>query len=155
MEGLRRYKTERIGYETQSRALLDVIPRVLEGIRNNPDSRIIAEQLENATRDFNRFVTTQVVVSSEPMRTLEDLQITDDRVNSLIRTKDAEISKLREQLFGVETEKIKTSSEFNDKTVSLLQSENNRLKNDVSKLQTKLSDPRINAGSDVRINNLR
>lgn len=56
------------------------------------------------------------------MRNLEDLSITDERIGSLIRTKDAEILKLREQLLGLEGSKLGKTSEFNEKTILALQS---------------------------------
>lgn len=47
-------------------------------------------------RDFNQFLQGQVsVIVNEPIRALDDLNVTDQRVLSLFREKDAEILKLR------------------------------------------------------------
>lgn len=48
---------------------------------------------------------------------------------------------------------VKTS-EFNEKTILTLQTQNTNLKNEVNRLNSQLNDPRINAASDVRIHNL-
>lgn len=72
----------------------------------------------------------------EVIRDLSDLKITDARISSLIRTKDAELYRLRDELTSLS--KLKTTvnndSAFN-KTISVLTEENNRLKNEINTLR--------------------
>ena len=85
---------------------------------------------------------------------MDDLSLSEERINSLIRTKDAEILKLKEQLIGSAASKLGKSTDYNKETILNLQSENTKLKNEISKLTSQLNDPRINASSDVRMRNL-
>lgn len=77
-------------YDKFSRQLLDVLPRALVSIRTTREGAELANQLEPIMRDFNQFLQGQVsVIVHEPIRALEDLNITDQRVLSLFREKDA------------------------------------------------------------------
>lgn len=61
---------------------------------------------------------------------LGDLAISDARIQSLIREKDAEILKLRDRIFGLEKSKISGgSNESANKIIEVLRSENVKLKN--------------------------
>ncbi len=68
---------------------------------------------------------------------LGDLAISDARIQSLIREKDAEILKLRDRIFAIEKSKVSgASSESANKIIEVLREENVKLKNTISQLQT-------------------
>lgn len=72
-------------------------------------------------RDFNQFLQGQVsVIVHEPIRALEDLNISDQRVLSLFREKDAEILKLREKLLLDASKFSTTNNEINERTIHQL-----------------------------------
>lgn len=64
--------------------------------------------LSNIFREFDTYVTTRVI--SEPVRVLGDLAISDARIQSLIREKDAEILRLRDRIFAVEKSRVSGTS---------------------------------------------
>jgi cell division protein FtsB len=68
---------------------------------------------------------------------LGDLAISDARIQSLIREKDAEILKLRDRIFAIEKSKVSgDSSQSANKIIEVLREENVKLKNLISQLQT-------------------
>lgn len=156
LEGLRRYKTEKVGYETHINQILDNLPQLITLAKNStePANRALAQKIDSIISDYNLFLGSNMIVSQEPLRILDDLSLNDERINSLLRTKDAEIEKLKDQLFGATSSKIAKSSDYNRDTILNLQNENTSLKNEVSRLTSQLNDPRINASSDVRMKNL-
>lgn len=132
LEGMRRYKTEKLGYETHTKQILEIIPQLIAITSQSEDaaSRALAHQLETIRNDYTTFLSSSVIVSSEPMRILDELSITDERISSLIRTKDAEILKLKEQLFGIaSSSKLGKTTDYNRETILSLQTENTNLKN--------------------------
>ncbi len=89
LEGIRRYKNDRQMYDKYSRQMLDILPRMLVTIRSSREGSDLANQMEPVIRDFNQFLQGQVsVITNEPIRALEDLNISDQRVQSLFREKD-------------------------------------------------------------------
>lgn len=50
--------------------------------------------------DFDKYIHTSVI--GEPVRMLGELNVTDQRIQSLLREKDAEILRLRDRIFAVE-----------------------------------------------------
>ena len=70
------------------------------------------------------------------MRSLGDLKIEDQRIASLIREKDAEINRLRDRLVGIEhTRTLGGIHDAHAKTVQVLQSQINSLKNENAALR--------------------
>jgi hypothetical protein len=55
----------------------------------------------NIFQEYNMFAETRVIASGEPTRMLDELSISDARIQSLIREKDAEILKLRDRIFTI------------------------------------------------------
>ena len=86
----------------------------------------------NIVKDLERVDNGEI----EAMYTLGDLKVTDARIQSLIREKDAELYKLRDELTRLT--KLKTTytdeSAFN-KTISILTDENNKLKSEINSLR--------------------
>lgn len=75
---------------------------------------------------------------------LGDIEISDSRIQSLIRQKDAELVKLREELTSVS----RLSSKFDNtaahqKAMAVLQEENLKLKNEINGLQVKNGSPEL------------
>ena len=72
----------------------------------------------------------------EVIRDLSDLKISDARISSLIRTKDAELYRLRDELTSLSKLKTRVNNDaaFN-KSISILTEENNRLKNEINTLR--------------------
>ena len=102
-------------------------------------------------RDFNQFLQGQVsVIVHEPIRGLEDLNITDQRVLSLVREKDAEILKLREKLLLDVTKLGTTNNEINERTIHQLTVENNNLKREISELRSRGIGSDFNVNSEAR-----
>ena len=68
---------------------------------------------------------------------LGDLQIADERIKSLIRQKDAEISLLRDQITKIQTTRVvSTVSEGQTEMIRVLQTENLKLKNEINDLRS-------------------
>ena len=68
---------------------------------------------------------------------LGDLQIADERIKSLIRQKDAEISLLRDQITKIQTTRVvSTASEGQTEMIRVLQTENLKLKNEINDLRS-------------------
>lgn len=108
-------------------------------IKSNLHGQLNEEQesiLYNILGDFDNFVLTSVV-KGEPTRMLGDLNVTDQRIQSLLREKDTEIMKLRERVFAIDkARKGGSTSEAANRTIEVLRAENLKLKNEISALQT-------------------
>ena len=72
LEGLRRFKGEKIAYETLIRQLNDSLPRVLTLTRGISEARDINTTLEGLLRDSEKIIVSSSI-SSEPIRLLGDL----------------------------------------------------------------------------------
>ena len=71
------------------------------------------------------------------MRILGELQVTDQRIQSLLREKDAEILRLRDRVFSIEKGKIGGgNAESYQKMIDVLRDENLKLKNELSVLRS-------------------
>jgi len=76
-------------------------------------------------------------VIGEPTRILGELAISDARIQSLIREKDEEILRLRDRVFTIEKSRLSSgTSESANKIIEVLRSENLKLKNSLSELQS-------------------
>lgn len=70
--------------------------------------------------DFDKYVHTSII-HGEPVRLLGELNVTDARIQSLLREKDAEIHRLRDRIFAVERSHISgVHSEASNKTIEIL-----------------------------------
>jgi hypothetical protein len=97
--------------------------------------------VDNIFREIENYNRGQV----ETISYLGDLQITDMRIQSLIRQKDAELDRLRDELFALN--KLKSTVNNNDahaRTVQVLQDEN-------AKLRTEINGLRVERGSSELI----
>lgn len=63
----------------------------------------------NIFADFDKYIQTSVM-TGEPVRMLGDLNVTDQRIQSLLREKDAEILRLRDRIFSIEKSRVGSSS---------------------------------------------
>lgn len=70
------------------------------------------------------------------MRFLDDLTISDARIQSLIREKDAEILRLRDRIFSVEKNRVSPNNDALQKINEVLRGENIKLKNTVAQLES-------------------
>lgn len=118
---------------------------VLEGYIGKIRSSMLASGLSteqesilgNILREFDTYITTRVI--GEPTRMLGDLAISDARIQSLIREKDAEILRLRDRIFAVEKSRVSgATGESANKIIEVLRGENVKLKNSLSELQAQL-----------------
>lgn len=72
----------------------------------------------------------------ELIRDLGDLKITDNRIQSLIREKDAELYRLRDELTSLSKLKSTINNEAaHNRTVQVLNEENSRLKSEINSLR--------------------
>lgn len=103
--------------------MLDIIPQLISVTKQSGDAstRALANQLESFSKGYNTFLTTSVIVSQEPTRILDELSVSDERISSLLRTKDAEILKLKEQILGGGSSSIGKSKDYNKETILSLQ----------------------------------
>ena len=93
--------------------------------------------LENIFKDFDSYIVTRI--TSEPMRTLGDLKIEDQRIASLLREKDAEILRLKDRIVGIEHTKVVGGiHDAHAKTVAVLNNEILNLKNENAALRGEL-----------------
>ena len=70
------------------------------------------------------------------IKDLADLTITDARISSLIRQKDAELSRLRDELTRVNKLKSTINNDAaHNRSMSVLTEENNKLKNEISAMR--------------------
>lgn len=88
----------------------------------------------NIFRDFDSYITTRII--GEPTKMLGELAITDARIQSLVREKDAEILRLRDEIFRIGKKTSSTGSEAANKIIEVLRGENLKLKNALAELQT-------------------
>ena len=63
----------------------------------------------NVFVDFDKYLQTSII-SGEPIRMLGDLDVSDQRIQSLLREKDAEIMRLRDRIFSIEKSRVGGSS---------------------------------------------
>ena len=155
LEGLRRYKNEKQTYDKFSRQVLDILPRLMATSRNTREGTELVNQLDPIFRDFSQFLQGQVsVISQEPIKALDDLHITDQRVLSYLREKEAEILKLREKLVMGASTIGNGNNQLNERTISQLTIENNNLKREVTELRTKSISSEFTANSEVKLRTL-
>jgi hypothetical protein len=136
------------------RTLTDGLPKLLTFTQSNPELRDLSITLEGTLRDFDKFIMS-TTSTNEPIKLLEDINITDKRISSLVREKDAEILKLRERLVALEKAKLTTTSgDLNERTVLALKTENTQLKNELSLLRSKSGDANVYASYESKIKSL-
>ena len=131
----------------------DSLPKILVYTKSNPELRDISITLEGTLRDFDKFIAT--TLSSEPLKLLDSVSITDGRINSMIREKDAEILKYKERLVALERARLTTTGgEHNERTILALKTENTQLKNELSQLRSKAGDANVYASYQTNIKGL-
>ncbi len=74
-------------YESESGVMEGFINKIRGSIINLGLDMERSSVLENIFRDFDSYIVTKVI--AEPMKSLGDLKIEDQRIASLIREKDA------------------------------------------------------------------
>ena len=154
LEGLRRYKNEKLAFETYMKTINESLPKILVFTKSNPELKDISITLEGTLRDYDKFIVS-TLNQGEPLRLLDSVNVTDQRINSLIREKDSEILKLKERLVALEKARITTTGgEHNERTILALKTENTQLKNELSQLRSKAGDPNVYASYQVNIKGL-
>ena len=109
--------------------------------------------LDNIFKEFDSFIATRII--SEPMKSLGDLQISDQRISSLLREKDAEIFRLKEKILGAEKGLRSTVEDAHSKTFEILRQENLKLKNENSELRSQRGSEELVAGWKIQIDDMR
>ena len=85
LEGLRRYKASKTNYEITVNELLDILPLLIESVRNVPNTSIHISRIQNILSKLVEVEKTGGFMYNEPMKSLEDLKITDERIQGLLR----------------------------------------------------------------------
>ena len=84
-----------------------------------------------------------------------DLQIADLRIQSMIREKDAELARLRAELFNVKKAQVTVSTnETQSRTIQLLQDENTKLKNEINTLRVDRGSSELIASYKTQVKQL-
>lgn len=124
---------------------------ILEGYMTQLRSNIGGLSEEHAsiiTRifgEYDNFIHTRI--SAEPMKMLGELAVTDQRIQSLLREKDAQILQLRDRIFSIEKGRIGGSNlEAHQKSIDILREENLKLKNELSILRSEHGSVELIAG---------
>ena len=108
--------------------------------------------LRGILSDYDSYLSTSVLI--EPVRILGDLEVSDLRIQSLLREKDAEILRLRDRVFEAEKSHVKSSSESSGQIIKVLQGENLKLKNEISDLMARSGSVDIIEGYKTDIHKL-
>ena len=114
-------------YESEIGVLQGFISKIRAGISGH-----LSEEQEsvlgNILGQYDTYARTSII--GEPVRMLGDLDVSDQRIQSLLRQKDEEIFRLRDKIFAFEKAHVGSRhSEAANKTIEVLRSENLRLKN--------------------------
>jgi archaellum component FlaC len=106
--------------------------------------------------DYDSFIQTSVI-ASEPVRMLGDLEISDRRIQSLIREKDVEILNLRNKIISVEKEKSKVSTGGQLHALDELRNQNQNLMNQIAQLRVEKGSSELvaNYKGEIRVLNER
>lgn len=124
VEGLRKYESECEAYK----GLLEKLRVSLEGKAGVEIDSLVG----NIFLEAERINSGQ----SEIIRDLGDLKISDGRVQSLIREKDAELSRLRDELTHLTRLKTTVNNDAaHNRSMQVLTDENNKLKNEINALR--------------------
>ena len=139
-------------YESQ----VGVLQGFLTQLRSNIGG-LSMEQESIITRIFGEYDGfLRSSISSEPMRMLGELEVTDQRIQSLLREKDSQILQLRDRLFSIEKGRIGSSNmEAHQKTIDILRDENLKLKNELSLLRSEHGSVELIAGYKDEIASLQ
>jgi hypothetical protein len=89
------------------------------------------------------------------MRQLSGLEVSDARIKSLIREKDAEIQLLKDQIIKIQTSRTITSSEGQGEIIRVLQMENLKLKNEINDLRLSKGSEELNKENQKEIKRLQ
>ena len=136
-EGLRKYEIDVEGY----RGILNKLKTSLAGKLSVEGESIFA----NIFLEVDRLNAGQ----NEYIRDLGDLKISDARIQSLIREKDSELFRLRDELTQLSRLKSTTNNEAAyNKSVQILNQENSKLKTEINAL-------RVERGSSELINSYK
>lgn len=136
-EGLRKYEIDVEGY----RGILNKLKTSLAGKLSVEGESIFA----NIFLEVDRLNAGQ----HEYIRDLGDLKISDARIQSLIREKDSELFRLRDELTQLSRLKSTTNNEAAyNKSVQILNEENSKLKTEINAL-------RVERGSSELINSYK
>lgn len=102
--------------------------------------------------EYDTYLTTSII--SEPVKFLGELEISDLRIQSLLREKDAEILKLRDRIFETEKSHVRGGSEASTQMLKVVQDENIKLKNEISVLRSEAGSAELISAYKIDISNL-
>ena len=89
--------------------------------------------LDNIFREIDSYGAGRLELTSY----LGDLHIADQRVQSLIREKGADLSRMRDELVALKRLKSTVNNgEAHSRTIQVLQDENSKLKNEINTLRS-------------------
>lgn len=96
--------------------------------------------INNIFREIDSYSAGRIEATSY----LGDLQISDLRIQSLIREKDVELTRLRDEILSLR--KLKSTvnnSEAHARTIQVLQEENSKLKTEINALRVERGSPEL------------
>jgi hypothetical protein len=141
-------------YESEIGLLEGYISKIRSSLQQGGVSAEQDSVLNNIFREFDTYITTRIV--GEPVRMLGELAISDARIQSLIREKDAEILRLRDRIFAVEKSRsVGSTSDSANKIIEVLRGENLKLKNELAQLHSLQGSAELIAGYKTEITNLQ
>lgn len=89
------------------------------------------------------------------VKDLGNLSVTDARISSLMREKDAELHRLRDELSRLHKLKSTVNNEAaHNKTISILTEENNKLKNEINAIKVSQGSPELISSYKQQIQSL-
>lgn len=86
-------------YQADLNALQTFLSKIRATMSNDDHSIEQNSLIINIFREYDAYASTKTLL--EPMITLGDVQVNDQRIQSLLREKDAEIFKLREKIYAI------------------------------------------------------
>lgn len=128
------------GYMTKIRSSMTGLPIEQESI------------FRGILSEYDTYLTTSII--SEPVKFLGELEISDLRIQSLLREKDAEILKLRDRIFETEKSHVRGGSEASTQMLKVVQDENIKLKNEISVLRSEAGSAELISAYKIDISNL-
>ena len=139
----------------ESQSQLTIMNGVMSKVRSMEFEGMSIEQKSIISNVFAQFDQYQQSGAYEPVRDLLDLNITDQRIQSLIREKDAEISQLRDRIFSIEKSRsIGATNESQNEIIRVLQSETLKLKNENISLRSEQGSQELIEEYKIQIHGL-
>ena len=124
MESIKLYTDQQTGQINKSNKDLAAMTNFLKRISNIIQENRPVNEIVAVIDEFGRYDSS---IIQEPTIALGDLMI-DNRVTSVLREKDAQISSLRDTIFSLQKSRGAQSPEEHDMTIKVLKSEIDNLR---------------------------